>query len=229
MEEEINYKTIREVQRSEKENVGLTTLGKEFTELVQEYLHELNNRLNKAKAEKTLFSDELVEQLQLELSNARKIITDVFERRERKIVLKALMNTRTMSDIKTSDNFLPEEEKFYKKIKTHIENNRDNFLNTLLTPVKREREQKVLKTLKVRILEEIPSFVWDDEKTYGPYEKEVEAEMPQNIAEFLIDNNKAAKNETTKKSEEILPEMPGSRRAQNSASKEQEEKLTGTG
>jgi len=79
----------------------------------------------------------------------------------------------------------------------------------LLIPkrIENKQEQKVLKTIKVKILEDIPSFVWDDEKTYGPYTKKEGAKIQQEIAEFLIDNNKAVKNETTKKSEKTLPEV----------------------
>jgi DNA replication initiation complex subunit (GINS family) len=168
-----------------------------------------------------MFSEELVEQIESEFANANKIITDIFERRERKIILKALANIRTGSELAASDNLLLGEAKFYKRMESQLRTNRNTFLKGLLTPVKREEEeQKVLKTIKVRILEDIPSFVWDDEKAYGPFEKGSEQEIPEEIAEFLVDNNKAVKNETAEKSEEVLPALPDARGAQSGKSQD---------
>ena len=209
MEKEVNYKIIRETQRAEKENTNLTKLEENFIGLIREYLYELEERRLKAKNEKSIFSDELAEQLESEFSNAKNILVDLFERRERKIVMKALTDTRTGAKIVDSDNLLKKEIAIYNAIKKEIENNREKNLKNMLTPKKIEnkQEQKVLKTIKVRILEDIPSFVWDDEKTYGAYTKNEEARIQQEIAEFLIDNNKAVKNETTEKREKILPEV----------------------
>ncbi|MBR9679274.1 MAG: DNA replication complex GINS family protein [Nanoarchaeota archaeon] len=209
MEKEVNYKIIREIQRAEKENISLTKLEENFVNLIREYLYELAERRSKAKNEKSIFSDELAEQLESEFSNAKKIILDMFERRERKIIMKALTNTRTGAKIVESDNLLKNELEIYNAIKTELENNREKNLKNLLIPKKIENktEQKVLKTIKVKILEDIPSFVWDDEKTYGSYSKNEDADIQQDIAEFLIDNNKAVKNETTQKSEKVLPDV----------------------
>ncbi len=175
-----------------------------------------------------MFSEDLKEQLEMELSNARKIIAEIFEIRERKIILMAVTDSRTNGSKKQSDNMLSGEAELYDSVKKLIISNKDSFLKEILTPSKQEIKQKVLKTMRVRILEEIPPFVWEDEKTYGPYKEDAVTELPDSIGEFLVDNNKAAKeNETTKEREQVLPEMQDAQGAQDSQSESSQQELSG--
>ena len=79
MIEEINYRTLRKIQQMEKNSSILTDLDNDFYKNLEKYLLDLNNRLESESDEhkKKLLNEEI--------ENTKKIITSIYEQREKKI------------------------------------------------------------------------------------------------------------------------------------------------
>jgi hypothetical protein len=75
-------------------------------------------------------------------------------------------------------------------IKT-LKEKRDCFFNKFSenTNVELQKGDENLKL--VRFVEEVPSFIWTDSKTYGPFAKEDITNMPVDVGEILIKQGKA--------------------------------------
>jgi len=87
-EDELSYKTLRKIQQMEKNNPGLTNLIPNFYNSLSEYLNKLDNRLNEepSSQKKMILKDEI--------NNTKKIVTNIYEHREKKILLAAVSKAR---------------------------------------------------------------------------------------------------------------------------------------
>lgn len=87
-DEEINYKTLRKIQQNEKKTPFLTKLFPGFYQELNEYIESMKKRLNEEKdnTKKTLLKEEI--------ENNKKIIYNIYEHREKKIVLAAVTKAR---------------------------------------------------------------------------------------------------------------------------------------
>ncbi len=87
-EEEISYKTLRKIQQMEKNSPVLTELKTIFYSELLEYIENLNNRLERetSSQKKMLLKDEI--------QNTKKIAANIYEQREKKILLAAISKAR---------------------------------------------------------------------------------------------------------------------------------------
>ncbi len=169
---------------------NLIKVNDNFYDTLADYLQELSGQKEQMTKD-SVFSEEAKLQIDTELLNSRKIINDIYDRRERKLVQRALTNARTNSK-EELENLLPFEKVLYTELLELLKKYREIVLNNILTTGRnKEKKQKALKTACIKVTEEVPSFVWEDEKAYGPFKKDSETELPKDIAEFLIENNKA--------------------------------------
>ena len=88
MEEEINYKYLRKIQEMEKKSPILIEINPEFYSSLSDYIKVLEKRLGKEESsqKKMLLKDEI--------KNTRKIANDIYEKREKKIMLAAVSKAR---------------------------------------------------------------------------------------------------------------------------------------
>ncbi len=241
---EINYNKLREIQRMVREDSEVVKLSEDFYISAGEYLKELETRRNELDETVSVFAEDARSQIFSELNNARKILIDIFERRERKIVLNALSSARTLDnkpprdmldfEVEIYKNMLEQLTKYRKTVLEPILNGRSekihsptqNTANHAKTVEKQDLEQesmglngstkqKVLKTMPILISEEIPSFIWEDGMQYGPFKQGEASHVPLELAWFLINNDKAIMNESSKDPAEVLSSLQESRNTQD--------------
>ena len=198
----ITYDTLYELLRNEKYNTELQKISQDFFKDVTNYLAEKESILNKQKDSQ--FTSEIIK-IKKQVENIKKILKEVYERRERKIIELALTNSRIKIKLKGL-NLLKEEQEFFNELTSILNNYRDNILNNIITGkepeiIKKPKEINTQNKQKlVRFLQPVPSFLSSNLEIFGPFGEEDIANLPEKEAEILIKNKKAEeiKNENTK-------------------------------
>lgn len=178
-EEAITFEYIRKVQREEQYDAKLSKIPDDFYEKCREYL-EQKKKLTKKKEDRMS---------EMELINIQRILEDVYNRRETKILDKAVLALRTGIPVQ---NLTKPEEKFFKQLVELLKFNREKTLN-ILTKKTKEKEEPKLEKLK--FTQDIPEFVGSDLKRYGPFKTGEEGEIPLENAELMIKTENAKKVE----------------------------------
>lgn len=187
----ITYETLFELLRKERQKREMQELDSNFFQNVLNYLNEKQKILESQRTKDSIFSKE-VEKTIKQLQNTRKILMDLYERRESKIVDSALTNSRLKE--KTIPPLLQEEKEFYNEMLQVLNKYRKLILYSLLsnqlpkiTKEEKPRKEKIL----VRFTKSVPKFVAPDLNTYGPFEEEDILNIDSNIARVLIQKKRA--------------------------------------
>ena len=112
----ITLETLYDVLRNEKKREDLQKLEKTFFKDVVAYLKEKNALLATKGEEDELFAVGEKRKLVYELRSIKRILKEIYEKREKKIIDIALNRSRTGSDIIDTSSMLPEEKSFYKHV-----------------------------------------------------------------------------------------------------------------
>jgi DNA replication initiation complex subunit (GINS family) len=234
----ITYETLFELLRREKNRDELQTLSPSFYHDVVEYLTTKNSLMQKKRAGLEDYSSEESRMLLIQIDNTTKIIRELYERRERKIILMAMNKARTGSNIIDTSSLLDEEKRFYDDILELMLRYRRGVLTSLINarlpdlffapsahdlgrsdlgrsgPHVHEQAPHALagaesssmggteaasgtfaeaeERMKViRFLHSVPKFVGKELETYGPFEQEDVASLPEDIAKVLISKGRA--------------------------------------
>jgi DNA replication initiation complex subunit (GINS family) len=178
----------------ERMHAKLQKLDKDFYDKVENSIKNLHSRYL-----------ELMEKGELtragvllgELENIKAVITDIYEIRERKIVLGAL-NYARRGDSSQMENLLEQEKIMFNKITEQLGKNRKEILENLLSdkPIKKVQDSGLQRKIEfplitVRILEDLPPLVGIDGKIYGSFRKEDIASLPEPNARALISRGAA--------------------------------------
>ena len=206
----VTYETLYELLRTEKGREELQKLNSSFFSDVLNYLQEKKKILTDEKQD--LFSFEEKEKTKKQLENIRRILSELYERREKKIINMALNKSRTNSNIIDMSSLLGEEKKLFDSLISLLGRFRKgiilNLLNEKMPVLDEEKELKEIKgeTAKieleketpeakdsklVRFLHGVPRFVGTELEEYGPFEKEDIANLPDEIASLLISKGRA--------------------------------------
>ena len=183
----------------EKNSPILTDLDDDFYTNLEKYLLDLKTRLNSESNEN---KNKLLEE---EILNTKKIITNIYEHREKKILLTAISKARGASpDIK---NMAEVEKVFFDSILSMINKFRDEILSNKKTfntnkteqefeePESKEAESEEIKDetkiLKknnsnpiTRVIKDMPAFVGTDTKNYTLKKNDV-VSIPEDMQEML--------------------------------------------
>ncbi|HDJ96612.1 MAG TPA: DNA replication complex GINS family protein, partial [Candidatus Aenigmarchaeota archaeon] len=179
--EMISFEVIRNVHRAERRSAKLTKLPEDFFEKVNDYLNRKRFLAEKKMDEKAF----------LEVRNIERLIEEVFNIRERKIINQALIAVRTGIP---PENLTKEESDFFNKVVELLKRRREEELKRIL-----ERGEVTEEKIKLLIFkEDVPEFVGADMKTYGPFKKGDIAKLPDENAELLVKAGKAEFFETKK-------------------------------
>jgi DNA replication initiation complex subunit (GINS family) len=141
----INYETLFDLLRREKNREELQTMDKDFYEQVLAYLKEKKESLSKKDDE--LFASAEREKLKIQFQNIRRLIKELYERREKKIINMAMSRARTGSDVIDTSALLPSERDFFNEQVILFIKFKDKVLDRILTlkefdNAKPEPEQK---------------------------------------------------------------------------------------
>lgn len=191
----ITYESIYEVLRKEKYESEMQKLSPNFFSEVINYLKEKKSILDSQKSQDSIFSKE-AEKTEKQLQNVKKLLRELYDRRENKIVQMALFTSRTGIPADTP-NLLKEEEEFYKSLATVLGDCRKGILDSLLAlknpqiiapkDIKTENKEN---TKLVRFLYPMPKFMGEDLNIYGPFSSEDIANLPPKVAQLLINKKR---------------------------------------
>ena len=192
----ITYETLYELLMREKSRSELQKLGDDFFNDVIKYVKDKKEILESQKNKENVFASREIERTTKQLDSIYRILKELYEKRENKILTLALLNSRDDSKIDMSI-LLPDEIKFYEGIKNNLNLYRKGILGNLLEgklPVL--EEPKVIKSdfkdkMLIRFINSVPKFVGSNGFVYGPFEEENIANLPLDIAKLLIKKERA--------------------------------------
>ena len=217
----ISYETLFEMLRIEKNRDDLQQLPSVFFEDVLAYLREKQQILDESRVKEDLFSATERDKVSAEMANMKKILRELYERREKKIINMALNKSRTKSNIIDTSKLMKEEIKLFDSLVQDLDMFRSGIIMNVLdmrqpyvykkaeaeasaAPASEEvdgengggasgeKPAEVKKDTKlVRFLHAVPKFVGKELETYGPFEEEDMATLPAEIAELLISKERA--------------------------------------
>jgi DNA replication initiation complex subunit (GINS family) len=194
-ENEINYKNLRKIQQIEKESPTLTKIESSFYTALSDYLKYLDSRLEKESSpQKQMLLKE-------EVRNTKKIATNIYEQREKKIILAAISKARGGEpDLK---NLVGVERNLFDSILQMMVQTREELLN------KKTREKEEEKTVEsgvepkaenkkqeiitpkqqninpiVMVAKDIPEFIGTDAKKYNLRKSDI-LSLPKDMSDTL--------------------------------------------
>ncbi|KAA0000099.1 MAG: hypothetical protein FE047_02430 [Thermoplasmata archaeon] len=166
----LNYAKLRNIEEKEKGSAMLTEVGADFYRIANQYINELEDRIEEEKIRNP--SSKKILLIADELRNAKRLLESIFERREKKIVLAALSSARGGKSM--PENLTREEKIFYEAMLGLFKENR-----------KRIFESNKKEFLIVRVIKDIPQFMGSDMKKYS-LKKEDVISLPYEVAQLLI-------------------------------------------
>lgn len=192
----ITYDTLYEILRLEKTRKEIQELDKNFFKNLLSYIQEKQEILDVQQKQNNIFSREF-EKTQKQIQNIKKMIRELYERRESKIIQLALYSSRTQEKPDHS-NLLQEEKEFLTATSYAFNKYRKDILfnllkNKLPEVIKEKEVQEEIKSQNklIRFMQALPKFIGDDLNTYGPFEEEDIANIPEKVANVLITRKKA--------------------------------------
>jgi DNA replication initiation complex subunit (GINS family) len=213
MEKEIaiTYETLFELLRREKTREELQKIDIEFYQDVVNYLQEKLRLLEAQKNKTDLFAVEERMKAEKQMQNIKRIIKELYERREKKIISMATDTSRTFSTIVDTSAMLAKEKQFFDALVETLNRFRKgilwNMLEAQMPNIEEKQEEKEpepaelfkqsvkqpeKKEIKlVRFTHAVPKFVGENLEEFGPFETEDIANLPTKIADILVTKGRA--------------------------------------
>ena len=197
----ITFEKLYEILKKEKLGEELQKLDKTFMADLANYLRTKKTILESQKSKESIFASAEIEKTTKQIQNTLKMIRELYERRETKIVHAALLSARTDKQYLDASTMLPEELQFFSHLMAILSNQRESVLNRLLEaelPALKEQPQS-LKREEEQALEgyvavaDVPQFVFSDMNIYGPFIKGQGLEVPEEVAQFLMQKKQVEK------------------------------------
>lgn len=211
MVDKLDYEELRKCQRREKNTAKLLELKDNFYEELKQLIKEKESH----------YKQKMDYEAKNSLDNIRKIAKDLYKRRERKIMTRALKEAEQAKKY----NLAGKEKQLFQKIREVIEDERKS-LQEILEGIEEtmeeankqteetdkqteetEDEEEVEKTeekkedthdqdlnkVMVKILKEVPSFVSQNLEKLGPYQPDTKVKLPEKQARMLSEKGLAEK------------------------------------
>jgi len=172
-EEPITFEFIRKIQREEMSEPKLSQIPEDFYQKAKNYLEQ-----KKKIAEKK--EDKLAER---EIKNVERLLEDIFNRRETKMLNQALITVRTNLP---PQNLIENEKEFFESAVNMLRTQRERVLSLLFKKTKLKQDLD-----KIEFEDDVEEFVGIDLNKYGPFKKGDVADIPKDNAKLLIKMKKA--------------------------------------
>lgn len=208
----ITYETLFELLQREKERNDLQRLEPTFFNDVIGYIKD-KKKVLEAKSD-SMFAQEERKKTERQLENIYKIIKELYERREKKIMSIAIDKSRTKSNLIDTTALLKEERVVFDALTDLLDTYRDAILYSVLNekmpfmqssdlpsrkPLENKKAEEDFKTaleLKkpiklVRFMHPVPKFVGPELEEYGPFDEEDIASLPAEVADVLMGKGRA--------------------------------------
>lgn len=230
-EVKITYETLYEIARREKNRDEMQKLPDNFIAEVVSYLKQKEKIVNDSRKRFDLFSASEREKTETQLKNIRKLLKELYEKRESKILSMALNKSRTNTNLIDLSALLSEERLLFDALVLSLNNGREGIVHNILqgrTPemIKRapgprqtmerrvqprpEQERPAPQqetrsslepetipkppetpTKSIKFTDNVPKFVGAELEEYGPFSKDEQKTLPEEIADVLIAAGKA--------------------------------------
>lgn len=118
MAEEISYEQLFDLLRREKTREDLQEIDKDFYIDLVSFLNEKEEYIKVQEAQHSLVENLSLEKEKLECRNMRKILNEIIDRRQKKIILLALSRARIPSTIVNNEVFASEEKGLFENTVT---------------------------------------------------------------------------------------------------------------
>jgi DNA replication initiation complex subunit (GINS family) len=184
-DKEINYKVLRKIQQMEKNSPILTKIEYNFYYELSKYLKYLNDRYKKEESsqKKILLEDEI--------RNTNKIMLNIYELREKKILLATVAKARGGNP--NLENLVDIEKKLYDSILQMLLQHRNKFLDNksienneeTTSTVKEKKIKQVKNNSIIMIKEDIPEFIGTDMKKYNLRKGDI-ISLPKDMGDTLV-------------------------------------------
>lgn len=207
----ITYDKLFEVLRIERTDANLQKLSPTFFSDVRAYLQLKQDSIDKSRSSSDLFAAEHVETAQQQIRNATRILTDIYDRRERKIMNLALNKAKAASHPIDTSHLLVEEKALFTQIVSMLAAQRSLVQQLLTSSVVAQTANAVPASLpitiapvataqsvdslpaavdkKYEVIEEISEFFGPDMQHYGPFAVGDQATFSDQIARILLKKN----------------------------------------
>ncbi len=208
----INYESLYEILRLEKSRTELQKLDSGFFKGVLDYLRDKQAILESQENKESIFASGEVDKTRIQIRNIQRILKELYERRESKIIQFALFSSRNFDSNIDISAMLPEEKGLFDSLSLSLNKSRESVLFNLLKnkepltfsqdsgqkqkDLKRNQEIEDSNSNKngprtVRFKCQVPEFVGTDLIAYGPFEKDDTASLPEEVIVFLERNSQA--------------------------------------
>lgn len=195
----ITYETIFDLLVREKNRDELQKLSSTYFNDIVVYLQEKEKALNN-------LSREEARRVEQQLENAKRLIKELYDRRERKIVLMALNSARINETKVSHDTFLWQEKNLYDELIRLLISARQEVLDKTINNLRTEQHSIIIQqesrlekipedkpeTKQVKLTISLSKFVDEKLQAFGPYNTGDVAILPQKIANMLVSTGKAS-------------------------------------
>ncbi len=206
----ITLETLYDILRNEKKREDLQPLEATFYIDVVQYIREKQALFENKQQSTDVFATGERDKLEYELKSIRRILKEIYEKREKKIIDITLNKSRTRSDIIDTGSMLHEEREFHQQLLKIMDDYRKGVIMNLfqgqmphipeagkMVEMQKEVEKETLaetkSSTKIKFIMPMPSFVWKDMKQYGPFIPGEELEIYPEVAELIVRKGRAVK------------------------------------
>ena len=211
----ITLETLYDILRNEKKRDDLQKMEVPFFVDVVNYLNEKGALLKQKQESSDIFAVGERDKLEYELRSIKRIVREIYEKREKKIIDIALNRSRTASPIIDTTALLHEEKELYERIVSVLDLFRQDILGKMLEgsfpEISSEKKKSALLSpetteptvmpasenasamTRIRFIRAVPSFVWKDMKEYGPFDPGEEIEIYPEVADLIVRKGRAVK------------------------------------
>jgi DNA replication initiation complex subunit (GINS family) len=193
----LTYEKLFDLTRKEKSNEELQKLDPSFFNDLIGYLNDKREILAKEK-QNTVFSKSEKEMTRKQLQNIKKLITELYMRREQKLVNLAIMKSRTNSHLIDTSSLLEEEKILFTNMVKLLNDYKTNVLFNVLAGKAPSQPNSVAisnEEVKIEFVNDVPKFMGKELETYGPFAKDQVVSLPKDVASILVNKGRAKKIE----------------------------------
>lgn len=202
----ITYETLYDILRREKNRAELQELDQLFYQNLITYLKEKKEILRSQEQKDSIFTTVEVQKTRKQIENIQKIVKELYEKRESKIIQLALINSRSQTQKNDKISMLNSEKEIYDSIIQNLDKYRKDILHNIvlgnnlnqakIEPKDLKKDEKPKTTTREVIFKKkTEKFVGTDLESYGPFEKGDIVKLPAEIADFMINKNQVEKVE----------------------------------
>lgn len=200
----LTYNHLYDLVRRERSHQELQELPGGFYDDSKLFFDQLQ-----ATAHASPFSSE-GEASRMQLLNGKKLLKQLYEYREQKILSLAQNRCRTGSSLVDTSKLLPTERELYDAVIIQLENARHkNYLDGVAaiapsshvetpveqTSVETSSENITSSLITIKVVKAVPQFLGKDMEEYGPFAEDEVVELPEGIAQVLIRRGNALHGE----------------------------------